>query len=89
MKKKQPVKPPELILILIHGQKVNTMTLPWMRTIDLRNMTAQIMIVMQTWLNIVRKKQERREEVRGKKKQELHLKLPLLNIQGHICGSDR
>lgn len=26
LKKKRPVKPPELILILIHGEKVNTMT---------------------------------------------------------------
>lgn len=27
LKKKRPVKPPELILILIHGQKVNILTL--------------------------------------------------------------
>ncbi len=74
------MKPPELILILIRGQKVNVMTLSWMRTIDLRKMTTQMMIVMQTQLNTVRKKQE------------LHLKLPLLNIisvQGHMHGSDR
>lgn len=67
------MKPPELILILIHGQKVNTMTLSWMRTIDLRKMTAQMMIVMQTRLKIVKKR--------------LHLKLPLLNVisvQGHM-----
>ncbi|KAK5931681.1 hypothetical protein CesoFtcFv8_000056 [Champsocephalus esox] len=73
LKKKQPMKPAELILILIHGQKVNTMTLSWMRTIGLRKM-----IVMQTRLNIVKKR--------------LHLKLSLLNVisvQGHICGSDR
>ncbi|KAK5878652.1 hypothetical protein CesoFtcFv8_011984 [Champsocephalus esox] len=72
------MKPPELILILIHGQKVNTMTLSWMRTIGLRKMTSQMMIVMQTRLNIVKKR--------------LHLKLPLLNVisvQGHMCGSDR
>ncbi|KAK5912625.1 hypothetical protein CesoFtcFv8_002479 [Champsocephalus esox] len=67
------MKPPELILILIHGQKVNTMTLSWMTTIYLRKMTAQMMIVMQTRLNIVKKR--------------LHLKLPLLNVisvQGYI-----
>jgi len=51
-----------------------------MRTIDLRMMTAQIMVVIQTQLNTV------------KEMQEMYLKFLLFNVigaQGQICGSER
>ncbi|KAJ8361662.1 hypothetical protein AAFF_G00432280 [Aldrovandia affinis] len=60
-------------------------------TIEEGKMTAQIVVVIETRLITVRE-QKRREEVRGEKKQELHLKLPLLNVisvQAHTRGSDR
>lgn len=47
---------------------------------------------VQTWLNIVRKKQERKKGMRGKKKPKLHLKFLLLNVisvQAHNANKRR
>lgn len=70
--------------LLIHGQKVKMMTLSWIHTTTEGKMTAQIVVVMKTRLMVQKR--------RGEKKQELHLKVPLLNVisvKAHTCGKNR